>query len=370
LENKYRLKDKIYITQPFLPPLEEYTELLTQIWDTKQVTNNGPLNIQFERALADYLNVKYISIVNNATMGLIIAQRALGFSGDIITTPFSFIATAHSIKWNGLNPVFVDTDRFTGNINPNSFEKAINKSTGGILAVHNYGIPGDLEGLQKIAMAYSLPLLYDAAPGMGVEYKGKSIFNYGDLSVISFHGTKVFTTFEGGAIVSRSKEMKKKIDCLRNFSIINQVEVNGIGINGKMNEAQAAMGLIQLKYLSDLIEKRKVIYDYYQKKIDDVKGIRMINIPSSVRYNYAYAPVFFSGGKIKRDSIYYKMQKENIFCRRYWYPLITNHNIYRNPTIHELTNAKILSESVLCLPIYPDLSRTDINRITKILTDN
>jgi len=361
------LKDKIYVTQPFLPPLEEYTDLLKQIWGSKQLTNNGPFNQKFEKALAEYLNVEYVSVVNNATMGLIIAQRAIGFTGEIITTPFSFIATAHSIKWNGLEPVFVDTDDYAGNLKPKKVEDAITEKTGGILAVHNYGIPGDVDGLQNVADKYNLPLIYDAAPAMGVKYRGKSIFDYGDLAVMSFHGTKVFTTFEGGAIVSRSKEMKEKIDQIKNFSIMNQYEIAGQGTNGKMNEVQAAMGVLQLKYLDHLIEKRKVIYDYYFDQINNIKGINMKKIPINISYNYAYAPVYFTGGQVFRDEMFVKLREEGVFCRKYWYPLITEHNIYNNSFFGELTNARKLSESVLCLPIYPDLDAEDVKAVIKII---
>ena len=273
-----------------MPPLEEYTEL-AQIWNTKQITNNGPLSRRFEKTLADYLNVKYISIVNNATLGLIIAQRAIGFKGEIITTPFSFVATVHSIKWNGLNPVFVDTDEYAGNLDPEKVKNAITEKTGGILAVHNYGMPGQVVKLQKISNEYDLPLIYDAAPAIGVKYKGSSIFNFGDLSIMSFHGTKIFTTF-GRAIVSRSKEMKEKIDHIKNFAIINQDKVSGLGINGKMNEAEAAMGLIQLKYLDHIIGKRKIIYDYYYRRIKKIKGISMIKILNYTNYNYSYVHYF------------------------------------------------------------------------------
>ena len=361
------MKDKIFITQPFLPPLEEYTELLAQIWDTKKITNNGPLSRRFEKTLADYLNVKYISIVNNATLGLIIAQRAIGFKGEIITTPFSFVATAHSIKWNGLNPVFVDTDEYAGNLNPEKVKEAITEKTGGILAVHNYGMPGHVVKLQKIADEYDLPLIYDAAPAIGVKYKGSSIFNFGDLSVMSFHGTKIFTTFEGGAIVSRHKEIKEKIDHIKNFAIISQDKVSGLGINGKMNEAEAAMGLIQLKYLDHIIGKRKIIYEYYCRKIKKIKGVSMIEIPSYTNYNYSYAPIIFDNGHLDRDRMYNQMQAKNIFCRKYWHPLITENDIYKSSVTNDLSNAKRLSESILCLPIYPALNQSKVERIIETL---
>jgi len=357
----------INVTQPFLPPLDEYVKYLKKIWTSKQLTNNGPFHQQFEKELANYLGVKYVSLFNNATTGLLIAIKALEIKGEIITTPYSFVATAHSIMWNGLNPIFVDTDKYAGNLNPEKVEDAITEKTGGILAVHNYGIPGNVEALQKVAEKYELPLIYDAAPAIGVKYKGKSIFNYGDLAVMSFHGTKVLTTFEGGAIVSRSKDMKEKLDHLKNFSIVNQDEVRGIGINGKMNEIEAAMGIIQLKYLDGLIEKRKIIYDYYYNQIKNIKGISIIKIPSNTSYNYAYAPVYFANGQVSRDEMFVNLKEKGIFCRKYWYPLITEHNFYKKSVTGELTNARKLSESVLCLPIYSDLDIEDVKAVIKIM---
>jgi dTDP-4-amino-4,6-dideoxygalactose transaminase len=361
------LKDKIYVTQPFLPPLEEYTELLKMIWTSKQLTNNGPFHQQFEKELANYLGVKYVSLFNNATTGLLVAIKALELKGEIITTPYSFVATAHSIMWSGLTPVFVDTDSYAGNLNPGKVEEAINDKTGGILAVHNYGIPGDVDGLQKVADKYNLHLLYDAAPAMGVKYKGKSIFDYGDLAVMSFHATKIFTTFEGGAIISHSKEIKAKIDSLKNFGIDGPELVSGLGTNGKMHEEEAALGLLQLKYLDNNISKRKDIYEFYINSLESINNIRILSLTKFLKYNYAYFPVFFNEGILVRDKIYNKLQENNIFCRKYWYPLITNHSIYRNLVGYDLPNARKLSESVLCLPIYPDLNIEDVKTVAKII---
>ena len=288
------MKNTIYVTQPFLPPIDEYIEILSRAWNNKWLTNDGELHLEFEAKLCEYLNVEYISLFNNATIALLIAQKAIDFKGEIITTPYSFIATTHSIKWNGLEPIFVDTDNQAGNLDPDKVEKAITEETGGILAVHNYGIPGDVEGMKRVAEKYSLPLIYDAAPCLGVNYKGKTIVENGDLSVLSFHATKVFTTFEGGAVISKTKEMKGKIDQLKNFAIINEEIVNGLGINGKMNEAEAAMGILQLKYLNKNINKRKRVFYKYKKHLDNVKNIRTLNIPENVNYNYSYFPIFFN----------------------------------------------------------------------------
>jgi dTDP-4-amino-4,6-dideoxygalactose transaminase len=363
------LKNKIFVTQPFLPPIEEYVKILTRAWDNKWLTNEGELHKEFEEKLCSYLGVKYISLFNNATIALFIAQKAMYFKGDIITTPYSFIATAHSIKWNGLNPIFVDTDDQVGNLLPKNVEEAITDKTGGILAVHNYGIPGDLEGMQDIAKKYNLPLIYDAAPAMGVNYKGNTILQYGDLAVLSFHATKVFTTFEGGAIISRSVEMKEKIDQLKNFAILGPEIVSGLGINGKMNEAEAAMGLLQLKYIDKNIKKRKEIFKFYVNSLKSRDEIILLDIPNIVEYNYAYFPIFFVRGLSIRDEIHDIFIANNIICRKYWYPLITDHDIYSKCNKHNLVNSRKLSNSTLCLPIYPDLTKSEQNYIIDILIE-
>ena len=357
---------EIFVTEPFLPPLDEYTKYLKEIWKTKQLTNMGEYHKKFELALSKYLNVEHVSLVNSATTGLIIAQRALGFSGEIITTPFSFIATAHTIKWNEFKPRFVDTDRYSGNLDPRQVEAAISQNTGGILAVFNYGIPENIECLQKISRKNKIPLLYDAAPALGVKYKGKSILKNGDAAVISFHGTKIFTTMEGGAIISKSSKIKKKVDRLKNFSILDYETVSGIGTNGKMNELQAAMGLLQLKYLDQSIKKRKLVYKKYCKHLNEINGISLLKIPNEIDYNYSYMPLFFDAGKTYRDKIFLEMKKNNIICRKYWYPLITDHEVYNQGQNTKFPNARRLSDSVLCLPIYPALSSKHIFRIIKI----
>ena len=361
------MSKKIYVTEPFLPPLGEYVKSLEEIWSSKQLTNNGSFHQKFEKELADYLGVKHVSLFNNATTALLVAIKGLELKGEIITTPYSFVATSHSIIWNGLTPVFVDTDCHAGNIDPLKVEKMLNKKTGGILAVHNYGIPGDIKGLGNVAKKHNLPIIYDAAPALGVNYKKKSILKFGDLSVVSFHATKIFTTFEGGAIISNSSKIKTKIDRLKNFSIINQEKILGLGINGKMNEAEAALGLLQLKYIENNILKRKSIYEYYIKSLKTCKSIRFLHIPNHVSYNYAYLPVFFNEGIFMRDKVYKNLLKENIICRKYWFPLLTDHVFYKNSLKSDLGNSRKLSESVLCLPIYPDLNQKDINKITRLI---
>ena len=361
------MNNNIFVTKPFLPPLDEYIKYLEKIWSSKQLTNDGPFHQKFEKELANYLGVKYVSLFNNDTTGLLVAIKALELKGEVITTPYSFIATSHSIMWNGLTPVFVDIDSQAGNLNPEKVEEAINDNTGGIIAVHNYGIPGDVDGLRNVAEKYNLPLIYDAAPAMGVKYKGNSIFEFGDLAIVSFHATKIFTTFEGGAIISHSKEIKAKIDSLKNFGIDGPELVSGLGTNGKMNEAEAALGLLQLKYLDKNISKRKDIYEFYINSLESINNIRILNLPKFLKYNYAYFPVFFNEGIVIRDKIYNKLQENNFFCRKYWYPLITNHSIYRSLVGYDLPNARKLSQSVLCLPIYPDLDIEDVKTVIEII---
>ena len=278
--NSNRLKDKIYITQPFLPPLEEYTELLNQIWENKQLTNKGPFSLQFEEALAKYLNVKYISIVNNATIGLIIAQRAIGFTGDIITTPFSFSATAHSIKWNGLNPIFVDTDKYAGNLDPGKVQESITKNTGGILAVHNYGMPGNVEKLSEIADQYNIPLIYDAAPAIGAKFKNKLVGTFGIASAFSFQGAKLIVAGEGGILITSNTNLYMKIKQLaahgRTFKKDkNTFWIEKIGYKYAMSNIQAALCLAQFQRLKELISKKRKIFSWYSQYLKDLNHIKL-----------------------------------------------------------------------------------------------
>ena len=359
----------IYITKPFLPPLDEYTLLLKEIWESRTLTNNGPFNKKFELQLAKYLGVEHVSLVNNATSGLMIALKAMQIKGEVITTPFSFIATSHAIKWNGLDPVFVDTDNHIGNLKVDEIEKKITKKTGGILAVHNYGVPGDLENMEALAKKYKLPIIYDAAPALGVKLDDESLLKFGDLSIVSFHATKIFTTFEGGAIISQSKSMKNKIDSIRNFGIKNEYTVEHLGINAKMSEPNAALGLLQLKYFDSIIEERKHIYNLYKEGINKFVGCSLINLPKNLKYNFAYCPIIFENGIKARDRAYNKMQSENIFCRKYWYPLITDQKIYSSANYGKLINAKTLSQKILFLPIYPRLEEKVVFRILKIINE-
>ncbi len=368
------MNENIYVTQPFLPPLEEYLPYLQQIWDSKHITNKGPFHEQLEKELCDYLGVEYISLFANGTIALLVAIKALELKGEIITTPYSFVATAHSIKWNGIKPVFVDIDPYTCNINPEKIEKAITKKTTAILPVHVYGNPCETEKIKNIVDKYNLKVIYDAAHAFGVEHIGQSIINEGDLSILSFHATKVFNTFEGGAIVSHSAEMKKKIDDLKNFGFYDEVTVEGIGINGKMNEVQASMGLLQLRYIDSAIEKRKRIAQIYREGFKNVKGLRFLGDLEDVKYNYAYFPIFINENEYgkNRDDVYNALKKHNIYGRRYFYPLISRFSAYKDLSSSKPANlpmAEKISEEVICLPIYPDLSMDQVNYIISVLNN-
>ena len=361
---------KTYVTSPYLPPIEEFYDYLKIIWNNRQLTNNGPLHQQFEIELSNYLGVKHISLVNNATSGLMIALEALGAKGEIITTPFSFIATSHAIKWNGSIPIFLDTDNSFGNIETNLLEKKITSRTKGILAVHNYGIPGDLNAMREISNKLSIPLIYDAAPGMGVKVRGKSLLEHGDCSVVSFHATKIFTTFEGGAIISKTKSQKEKIDRIKNFGIESGSKVTNYGINGKMSEFNAALGILQLKYIDQIIGMRKKVYDTYKNLIKGNAHCRLKKIPEHISYNYAYCAVEFIDGFRMREKAYKYLKQKNIITRKYWYPLITEQNIYAlSKSENSFRNAKKLSERVLFLPIFPDLKESTIEYISNILNN-
>lgn len=363
---------KINVTEPFLPPLKEYYPYLEQIWESKHLTNNGPFHQQFEKELAQYLGVQFVSLFNNATTALLVAIKALNLTGEVITTPYSFVATTHAIKWNGLEPVFVDIDPNTCNLNPDLIEDAVTKKTTAILPVHVYGYPCETKKNQKIADKYNLKVIYDAAHAFGVKKNGKSILNDGDLSVLSFHATKVFNTFEGGAIISHTPEMKKKIDDLKNFGFQDQITVQGVGINGKMNEVQSAMGLLQLKYIDQAIERRKQITKQYRKKINNIKGISLQDDLDGVKHNYAYLTLFINEEEygMSRNDLDKKLKQNKIYGRRYFYPLISQYDEYMNlssSNIGNLENAEKMSNRVLCLPIYPDLENERIEQICDII---
>ncbi|WP_171532106.1 DegT/DnrJ/EryC1/StrS family aminotransferase [Acinetobacter defluvii] len=364
------MRAPIYVTQPVLPALEDFIPYLEQIWKNKVLTNCGPLHQQLEQELCDYLGVDHISLFNNGTIALVTALQALNLSeGEVITTPYTFVATAHSIVWNKLTPVFVDIDPVTSNIDPKKIEQAITEKTVAIMPVHCYGIACDVGSLQKIADEHNLKLIYDAAHAFGVKFQGQSLLNYGDVSVISFHATKVFNTFEGGAIVCHSAEMKQRIDRLRNFGIVNETTIDDISLNGKLSEVHAALGLLQLKTIDQTLSARKKIDHYYRDLLADIEGISCIQRSVTEIDNYSYFPIVISKSyPLTRDQLFEKFKKHNIFARKYFYPIMTDLEIYKQYQANT-PNAQLLSEQVLCLPMYPHLSLDECKSIVDILRD-
>ena len=357
-----------FITQPLLPPLEEFIPYLQKIWDSKQLTNNGPYHQELEQELAKYLGVEHISLFANATLALVVALQALRVTGEVITTPYSFVASSHALDWNGIKPVFVDIDPVSLNLDPKQIEAAITPQTTGILPVHVYGIPCAVDEIEHIADTYGLKVIYDAAHTFGMRLgNGHSVMEYGDMSILSFHATKVFNTFEGGAIICRDAKTKHRIDYLKNFGFADEVTVIGPGINGKMNEVQAAFGLLQLKHIDGALLKREQVDTRYRKALGRVPGIRLHPIPAGIRYNYPYFPVFVEEDfAVSRDELYQRLRDDNIFARRYFYPLISEFPVYRglhSSVASNLPVATDISHRVLCLPIYPDLDAETQDRI-------
>jgi dTDP-4-amino-4,6-dideoxygalactose transaminase len=367
--------EKILVTQPLLPPLEEFTPYLEKIWESKWLTNNGQFHQQLEQALCEYLGVKHISLFSNGTLALITALQALRITGEVITTPFSFVATTHALWWNNIKPVFADIEPHTYNLDPEKVEAAITPNTTAIMPVHVYGNPCNLEAFQQIADTYNLKLIYDAAHAFGVEVNGQSVLNFGDLSILSFHATKVFNTFEGGAIVCHDEKMKRHIDDLKNFGFRGETTVIAPGINAKMNELQAAFGLLQLKYIDEAREKRKQIAETYREELAGIKGIHCLNDLPDTKHAYSYFPILVEEQEfgMSRDELYEKLKENNIFSRRYFYPLISNFPTYRGLTSANKDNLPVandIAEKVLCLPIYNKLQQSHIERITSLIKAN
>jgi len=366
------IKKPITVTQPCLPPLKEFMPYLQQIWDNKWLTNNGPMHQQLEKELADYLGVKYISLFSNGTLALISALQALNITGEVITTPFSFVATTHSLWWNKITPVFVDIEPEYLNLDPAKIEAAITPQTTAIMPVHVYGNPCKVDEIQLIADKHGLKVIYDAAHAFGVKKNGVSVLNYGDLSVLSFHATKVFSTIEGGAIICHTEAMKHHIDNLKNFGFRGETVVEEPGINAKLNEVQAAYGLLQLKYIDGFIARRKEITQLYQSLLKDVAGIRFLPDMENVTHSYSYFPILIDEKNygISRDALYEKLKENNIFSRRYFYPLITNFEPYKelpSATSENLPVANKVALEVLCLPIYVELSLINVESIVNII---
>jgi dTDP-4-amino-4,6-dideoxygalactose transaminase len=361
----------IYVTQPYLPPLEEFIPYLEEIWEKKILTNGGPYHQQLEQALCDYLGVKHLALFTNGTIALVTALQALRITGEVITTPYSFVATAHSLLWNGIKPVFVDVDPNTLNLDPAKIEAAITPHTTAIMPVHVYGHPCDVDAIQKIADNYNLKVIYDAAHAFGVQDKGGSVLNHGDLSVLSFHATKVFNTFEGGAIICPDAKTKQRIDHLKNFGFVDEVTVVAPGINGKMSEFNAALGLLQLKHVDGALARRKEIDTLYRQQFAGVKGIDCLNDPGEKLSNHAYFPILVQPDyPLSRDALYQQLKDHDIHARRYFYPLISDFPMYRSMLSAQRDNLPVAADAsakVLCLPIYPALLPQEQQRVIDII---
>ncbi len=363
----------VYVTRPSLPPLNEFIPYLEKIWESKILTNNGPFHQQFEKELADYLGVKYLSLFANGTLALVTALQALRITGEVITTPFSFVATTHALWWNNIKPVFVDIEPEYFTLDPGKIESAITPQTTAIMPVHVYGNPCRIDEIQKIADTYNLKVIYDAAHSFGVSIKGNSILNYGDMSILSFHATKTFNTIEGGAIICPDEKTKKRVDFLKNFGFADEVTVIEPGINAKMNELQAAYGLVQLKHVNEYFSKRKTISDLYRDKLTGIEGIRFLDDIDGIHHSYTYFPVLIDVETYKetRDEVYERLKRNNIYGRRYFYPLISQFPTYRGlPSANKenLPVATKIAEQVICLPLYPDLGKDTVELICKALT--
>ncbi len=360
----------ITVTSPLLPSLDDFNALLKEIWDSKWITNNGRFHQQLERELADYLKVPYLSLFTNGTLPLITALQALRVTGEVITTPYSFVATTHSLWWNGIKPVFVDIDPANCGIDPEKIEAAITPKTTAIMPVHCYGKPCDTAAIQAIADKYGLKVIYDAAHAFGVEVDGESILNAGDISTLSFHATKVYNTIEGGAMVMHDEKTKQRIDYLKNFGFAGETTVVAPGINSKMDEMRAAYGLLNLRQVDAAIEARGRVARRYREALRDVEGVRFFDDIPGVRHNYSYFPVFIDAEKFgkTRDQLYFEMRDANVLGRRYFYPLISEFSTYRNlpsATRENLPEAYKLADSVICLPMHHALTDADIDRVLK-----
>ena len=361
--------DPVYVTRPFLPPFEEFEPLLRQIWQTRILTNGGPFHQELEARLSGHLGVPQVALFNNATTALIMALRALDLTGEVITTPYSFVATSHALLWSGLTPVFVDIDPVTLNLDPARIEAAITPRTSAILPVHCYGRPCDVEAIADIAARHGLKVIYDAAHAFGVRHGDGSVLNHGDLSVLSFHATKVFNTFEGGAIVCADPVMKGRIDKLKNFGHDGETAVPDVGLNGKMSELNAALGLVQLRHIGTALAGRQAIDAAYRAGLRGVPGIRCLDFSGEGAANYAYFPILVGPDyPMGRDALYDALKRDGIHPRRYFYPLISDFPMYRTlPSARreDLPVAAAAADRVLCLPIYPDLEPAVVARIVR-----
>ena len=365
-------KNIITVTSPLLPDLDEFHSLLKEIWDSKWITNNGSFHKRLESELASYLKVPFVSLFTNGTLPLITALQTLRVIGEVITTPYSFVATTHALWWNGIKPVFIDIDLQTGNIDPDKIEAAITPKTTAIMPVHVYGKPCDTKKIQDIANKYGLKVIYDAAHAFGVEVNGESILNAGDMSTLSFHATKVYNTIEGGALVMHDEETKKRIDYLKNFGFAGETEVVAPGINSKMDEMRAAYGLLNLRQVDAAIEARHQVAIKYREGLRDVYGVSFMEDMPGVKHNYSYFPIFVDAEKygMTRDELYFKMKEAKVLGRRYFYPLISEFSTYRglpSSSKENLPNANKMADSVICLPMHHELGDEEIKRILELI---
>lgn len=352
-----------YVTQPFMPPLAEFMPYLEAIWRNRWLTNAGPFHEELEAELADYLDVPHVALVANGTIALILALRALDLAGEVITTPFSFVATSQAIEWNNLVPVFADIDPATCNLDPDAIEAAITPRTAAILPVHCFGRPCDVDRIQEIADRHGLPVIYDAAHGFGVRTRGTGLLRYGDMSTLSFHATKVFNTFEGGAITCTTAAARQRLASLRNFGFTGHTTVSTTGMNGKMSEVQAAFGLLQLRHINEAIARRGEVSAFYRRALGDVRGITMLAPPEDVELNHSYFPVLVDDDyPMSRDALHARLEARGIGTRRYFYPLICDMPAYRDMPAAQaaLPHARRIGDQVLCLPIFPDISEVSL----------
>ena len=362
----------VTVTSPLLPSLDDFIPYLQDIWDRKWLTNNGYYHQELEKALCEYLKVPYISLFTNGTLPLMTALQALRITGEVITTPYSFVATTHSLWWNGIKPIFVEIDPITCNIDPEKIEAAITPRTTAIMPVHCYGQPCDVMRIKEIADKYGLKVIYDAAHAFGVEIGGKSVLEYGDMSTLSFHATKVYNTVEGGALICHDAETKERIDHLKNFGFAGETTVVAPGINGKMDEIRSAFGLLALKKVDEAIMSRKYAVEQYRKGLENVEGIKFLSDVENIKHNYAYFPIFVDSEKygMTRDELYFKMKENNILGRRYFYPLISTFSTYKgldSARQENLPMATKIADTVICLPIYAGLENEDVERIVDII---
>ncbi|HJO93745.1 MAG TPA: DegT/DnrJ/EryC1/StrS family aminotransferase [Victivallales bacterium] len=368
------MNKKIYVTKPSLPEIKELIPYLEKIWNSRILTNNGPFHQEFEEKLAKFLGVKYVSLFCNGTSALQVGLQALRITGEVVTTPYTFAATTHAIYWNRCTPVFCDINEDDFNIDPDKIESLITPNTTAILPVHVYGNPCKMKKIQKIADTYGLKVFYDAAHAFGVEKDSTSILNWGDLSMLSFHATKVFNTFEGGALITNDKKLKERIDFLKNFGFADEVTVIAPGSNAKMDELRSAIGLLQLKHINNNIDKRRIVAKYYKTKFKEVNGIQYLKDLPKTRSNYSYFPILIDSIKLNktRDELYNKLKSNNIYARKYFYPLISSFPSYNNlpsASISNLPTAERIAKGILCLPIHHDLTIEELDKIINLILD-